>query len=374
MKILMGIPNPDARGGPLSCEPYLLEYFQTNDYTKVFPIVYGSHGGQKHIWRRVLDTVNMCRDMVKTAKKEKPDIIHINTAYDIKALLRDTFVVLYLKFANIRAKLFLKLHGTDVGLLSRHLVWKLTTLTLLRNIDGAGFLSTEEKNNFLATYPELKNKFYIVKNIVNSSRFQIKSDFRERCKISKQKTVFLFIARFIESKGILEVIKAFSVVKKKYTDTHLLLVGDGTMMKAAKELVATLELEKETTFTGYIDEIKTPEIYLGSNILVFPTVTEGFSMTIFNSAAAGLPIITSRIRAAADYLKEPDNCLWVEPKDCEMLIEKMSYLLNRPQVTEKMAKNNRKLSKQFSRESVGEEFLEIYTKMLVQGVSRYSRS
>ena len=367
MKILMGIPNPDAKGGLLACVPYLLEYFQTNGHAKVFTIVYGSHGRQKHIWRRILDTVNLSRDMVKMAKKDSPDIIHINTAYDINALLRDIFIVLYLKFIRIRAKLFLKFHGSNTALLSRNLGWKLITSLLLNNVNGVGVLSKEEKNNFSVAYPELKDKFYIVKNVVNSTRFQIKSDFRERHKISKQKTVFLFIARFIESKGILEVIKAFSVVKKRHTDTHLLLVGDGVMMKAAKELVATLKLEKETTFTGYIDEIKTPEIYLGSNILVFPTVTEGFSMTVFNSAAAGIPIITSKIRAAADYLKEPDNCLWVEPKDCEMLVEKMSYLLNRPQLAEKMAINNRKLTQQFSRERVGEEFLKIYTKMLVQG-------
>lgn len=364
----MGIPNPDAKGGLLSCVPYLLEYLQTNGRAKVFTIIYGSHGRQKHVWLRILDTVNLSRDMMKIAKKEVPDIIHINTSYDIKALLRDVFIVLYLRLVNIRAKLFLKFHGSDASLLSKNLKWKLITLILLRNIDGAGLLSTEEKNNFLAAFPELKDKFYIVKNVVNSSRFQIKSDFRERYKISKQKTVFLFIARFIESKGILEVIKAFSVVKKKYTDTHLLLVGDGTMMKASKELVALLKLEDETTFTGYVDEIETPEIYLGSDILVFPTATEGFSMTVFNSVAAGLSIITSRIRAVADYLKEPDNCLWTEPKDCEMLVDKMSYLLNHPQLTEKMAINNKKLAQQFSRERVGREFLKIYSKMLVQGV------
>ena len=46
-------------------------------------------------------------------------------------------------------------------------------------------------------------------------------------------------------------------------------------------------------------------------------------MVIFNAAAAGLPIITTRIRAAADYLKEPDNCLWVEPRSPDLLAGKI---------------------------------------------------
>lgn len=367
MKILMGVPNSDTRGGPPSHIPYLLEYFQANDYTKVFPVVYGSHGGQIHMWRRILDTANMCREMVRITKKENPDIIHINTAYDLKGLLRDVFVVLYLRIMRVRAKVFLKFHGSDVVLLSQWLTNRIT-LVLLKNTDGIGFLSTEEKEDFISEYPELEGKFYIVKNIVNASRFQITSNFRGRHKISSQVIVFLFIARFIKTRGILEVINAFFIVKERYANIHLLLVGDGEMMKPAKDLVAKLGLVKEVTFTGYVDEARTPEIYLGSDILVFPTVYEGFSMTIFNSAAAGLSIITSKIRAAADYLREPNNCLWIEPNDCKMLAEKMIYLINHPQLTEKITINNRKLAKQFSRERVGEEFLEIYTKMLVQGV------
>ena len=362
-RILVGIPNPDARGGLLSCEPYLLEYLKSKEHTKVSTVVYGSPRDQVSFWHRIINTARMSREMTRMAKSENYDIIHINTAYNVNGLLRDVFIVLLLKFTRIRAKLFLKFHGSNAVLLSGNLGWRLITLLLLNNVNGVGFLSKEERNNFLIVYPEQKEKFYIVKNVVNSIRFELKSNFREKHKISSQKTILLFIARFVESKGILQVIKAFSIVKKRFTGMHLLLVGDGEMMKAAKELVATLELEKDTTFTGYVEEIDTPEIYLGSDILVFPTVTEGFSMTIFNSAAAGLPIITSRIRAAADYLNEPDNCLWVEPKNCDMLIERMSYLLNHPQLAEKMKINNRKLAKQFSRKSVGEEFLNIYSKI-----------
>jgi len=36
-----------------------------------------------------------------------------------------------------------------------------------------------------------------------------------------------------------------------------------------------------------------------------PTEREGFSMTIFQALAAGLPILTTRVNAAADWLVEP---------------------------------------------------------------------
>jgi glycosyltransferase involved in cell wall biosynthesis len=100
-------------------------------------------------------------------------------------------------------------------------------------------------------------------------------------------------------------------------------------------------------------------------MLVFPTYHyEGFPMVIFNSVAAGVPIITTRIRAAADYLREPDNCLWVEPKNPAMLAEKIIYLLTHAEVRATMKRNNEKLAQAFTAEVVTREYMGIYEQLL----------
>ena len=80
--------------------------------------------------------------------------------------------------------------------------------------------------------------------------------------------------------------------------------------------------------------------------------------------AAGLPIITTRIRAARDYLKEPNNCLWVEPRQPEQLADRMAQLLDQPELRAAMSQNNRALATQFSARVVTPEYLAIYEQFI----------
>ena len=87
-------------------------------------------------------------------------------------------------------------------------------------------------------------------------------------------------------------------------------------------------------------------------------------MVIFKSVAAGLPVITTRIRAAADYLGEPDNCLWVAPRDPRMLAERITRLLDRPDERALMRRNNLELARRFTAAFVAPEYLEIYNQLV----------
>jgi glycosyltransferase involved in cell wall biosynthesis len=86
-------------------------------------------------------------------------------------------------------------------------------------------------------------------------------------------------------------------------------------------------------------------------------------MVIFKSIAAGLPVITTRIRAAADYLREPDNCLWTEPRNPRMLADKIAHLLDRPDARALMRRRNLELARRFAAPSVAPEYLEIYNRL-----------
>src|SRR4030095_15107957 len=110
--------------------------------------------------------------------------------------------------------------------------------------------------------------------------------------------------------------------------------------KDAEREVERLRLQKYVRFVGHVSEEEAKVFYANGTALLLPTYhCEGFPMTIFHAAAAGLPIITPGIRAAADYLHEPDNCLWVTPRRPNILADRIIDLLQNSELQRTMSDN-----------------------------------
>jgi glycosyltransferase involved in cell wall biosynthesis len=136
-------------------------------------------------------------------------------------------------------------------------------------------------------------------------------------------------------------------------------------MHEAKTEADRLHVQKHLRFPGFIPEAAMKKYYANSDVLVFPSWhPEGFSMAIFQSVAAGLSIVTTKIRAAADYLHEPDNCLWVEPENLAEVAKAILQLKNNDTLRKTMSDNNKRLSTMFSEEIIASEYMQTYNTLL----------
>ena len=86
-------------------------------------------------------------------------------------------------------------------------------------------------------------------------------------------------------------------------------------------------------------------------------------MVIWHSLACGLPIVTTRIRAAADWLEEGRHGLFVPPRDPEELARAVVKLLDDAELRTKMRRNGPILARQFDRSLVAREYLSLYESM-----------
>lgn len=178
-------------------------------------------------------------------------------------------------------------------------------------------------------------------------------------------TKIIFASRFIPTKGVLDVIIAASYINRK--DFKIILYGNGILFKKAQTMITSLNLQNCVGLKGKIGLSELIKEYSNSDIFLFPSYhLEGFPMAFFYALACSLPIISTRIRPIPDFLSEPANCLWAEPKNSKMLAEKIIYLIEHPEIREKMSRNNRELAKQFTVEKISEEFLYIYRRLLSQ--------
>ena len=356
------MPQEGSQGGPAACEPPFIEELRRLGL-EVKEEVYAYADTQPGLFRRISRVRKTSRRFRDLVRRGKFDLVHLNTSFDTRALLRDAIVVQCLPAT--KAKLFLKFHGSNAGLLkTANPLLRALGSSLLSRADGIGVLSSEERDNFLnAGVPQ--RKLFVIKNVVKSASINSDPTFRAHLDLPENLPLLLFIGRFIEAKGLLDVIRACKVLRDGDRKFMLLCVGDGPARRDAEAEVARLSLQSSVRFFGYIPEEQASAFYANSTILLFPTYHyEGFPMVIFNAAAAGLPIITTRIRAAADYLNEPANCLWVEPRKPELLAEKVNSLLDNSQLTASMSANNKELVQRFSAEVVTREYLQAYEQIV----------
>jgi glycosyltransferase involved in cell wall biosynthesis len=141
-------------------------------------------------------------------------------------------------------------------------------------------------------------------------------------------------------------------------------IGDGETRKDAESLVEKYALENEFVFTGYIPEQEVTAHFFERDILLFPTgYGEGFPNVFFKAVAVGMPIVSTKFRAARDFLEEEKNYLACtsEPKS---IAENIIELIENKSLREQMSKNNFEFGKSLLPENIAKEFLELYANII----------
>ncbi|MCJ8211009.1 glycosyltransferase family 4 protein [Mucilaginibacter sp. RS28] len=285
----------------------------------------------------------------------KPDVIYLNSRVERLAGMRDWLTIRIVRsLYPFKTRFVIKSHGSDLDVLRDQTsrFGKCILPYLKRKVSGWLFLSSEEKQLVVNEGLLPAAKVFVTKNIVRPEQFVKDADFKKNNSIPDDHQVLLFAGRLIAEKGVFEVVNAFSKIKDS-VNAVLMIVGWGPEEDALKQLVASEHLEDRIKFTGFIQEQEMNSYYANCDVLVFPTYfPEGFPMVLFNAIASGMPVITTRQRASADYLTQPENCLWVEPKDVDGVSKAIRMLLSSEQLQAGMKKNNQEKGKLFTKKEV----------------------
>ena len=292
----------------------------------------------------------------RLARRERPHLVHFDSAFDRRALLRDSGYALLAR--ALGQPVFFKFHGSDPSLVhTRSPLWRALTRFVLGTAAGVGVLSTAERTALVKEGADAA-KISVMKNVVPWRRFRSgPAPLRDRSRL-------LFIARLVSTKGLGDAIRAVALLAGEGRAVTLDVVGDGPERAPCAALARALGVGAAVRFLGYVPELETVDHYRTAGMLVFPTEREGFSMTIFQALAAGLPILTTRVNAAADWLVEPDHVLWIPPHDPKAVAGKIAWLLDHPEAADRMSALGPARAELFDEETLAREVIDLYTSVL----------
>lgn len=190
-------------------------------------------------------------------------------------------------------------------------------------------LSEKAAETFRARgFPEQK-LFYLPRG-VDADRFKPRSE-----PDGRMPPVFrvIFSGALIERKGIHHLLEAWH--RLNLPNAELWLIG--SIHAEAKPHLEKFWRDNVKTF-GFVRD---PENYLNQGtIYVFPSRLEGSAKTVYEAAACGLPIITTR--EAGDVVRNDIEGIIVEPGDVDAIAAAIENLYRHPEIVERMGAASRK--------------------------------
>ena len=175
----------------------------------------------------------------------------------------------------------------------------------------------------------------------------------------------LYFGRIEHEKGIDILLKSFANVHQKFPSLKLHLIGEGNYLDYSKKLSKELNINSRTIFCGWKEKQEIQKIMSGCDLCVLPSRIESFGLTIAESMAAGIPVISTTAGAIPEIMKDGETGLLVPPDDIEALKIAIIYALeNRDKMQSRAKAAQEKVKKIFSWDSAAKKHIEIYKSLL----------
>jgi glycosyltransferase involved in cell wall biosynthesis len=188
-------------------------------------------------------------------------------------------------------------------------------------------------------------------------------DIRKQYKIPLDNKLILYVGRLSEQKGVIELIKAFKMLKRK--KTTLLVVGSAMFnTDIHNEYEKSLAIEAsgiDVIFTGHVMNSLLTSYYKSADVAVFPSLRdEAAGMTILEAITCKVPVITTNIGGIPEYVNgNVVTILDVNDDIIESLSENLTYILDNDVWAKQRALKAYELSLSYSSKIYYEDFINI---------------
>jgi glycosyltransferase involved in cell wall biosynthesis len=178
------------------------------------------------------------------------------------------------------------------------------------------------------------------------------------------KRVVGMVARLEPEKGHRYFLEAAAQVLNEHPDVLFLIVGAGSLADSLPKLAASLGISDKIVFTGYRKNVA--KLINMMDILVIPSLTEAFGITMVEGMCLGKPCVASAVGGLTEIAgADGDVAFLVPPGDAESLASKIRYLLENPETARVMGKQGAKIAAaKFSAEKMTDEITELYYRLL----------
>lgn len=179
-------------------------------------------------------------------------------------------------------------------------------------------------------------------------------------KYQNDKFNILFVGRIEKRKGLIYLLKAFKILKKRFLNLRLIVVGEGVLKKESENWVKENNL-KDVVFEGKVEGRKLSSYYTSADLFVAPaTHGESFGIILLEAMASGCPVVAFANEGYKRVLKGKGSKFLVRPRDWRGLVQKIEILIKNKNSRAEMRNWGIAEAQKYSWSIIADQILDFY--------------
>jgi glycosyltransferase involved in cell wall biosynthesis len=296
---------------------------------------------------------------VRLARRWQPDVVHLHTAWlwHVAAAIREQSGVPFVFTVHSLDRVEYE-HGI--------FLWSWETQEAAINAADRVIALSRSESELMAEYcPAIRQRIRIVGNGIDD--VPITRRFLGDCS-SAQGPVVLYCGRFVNRKGIRELLGAIPYVLERAPNTMFVFIGGyggGAEIERAWLADSLLPYRRQVQFTGWLTPEEVDRGYRAADILVVPSWYEPFGMVILEGMLHGLAVAASSVGGPAEILDHERTGVLFPAKDTVALGEAIVKLIRDPELRHRVAKSAaREVRKKWLWPKIVRKMYAVYSELL----------
>jgi glycosyltransferase involved in cell wall biosynthesis len=325
----------------------------------------------KHENIRAITIPNLARDinifsewkvffnLLKVLKKEKPDVVHLNSS-KIGGL--GAFAC---RVAGVK-KIVFTAHGwaykEDRNFISKKVIWFFSWLTVVFSHKTIVVSGDDFK---IAPKLFVSRKIIMIHNGISEIQFEDRTTARKsltrrlNLRVSDNTVWIGTISELHKNKGLTFAIHAVHNLVKKGYNISFFIISEGEERFALEQFIQKLELENSVFLLGYID--KAQELLQAFDIFTLTSIKEGLPYALLLAGSAKLPVVATKVGGIPEIIENRKSGRLVRAKNSHDIENAISDIIDFKKDAVEYGNNLKtKVERDFTLEQMVAETVAIY--------------
>ncbi len=282
-------------------------------------------------------------------KKYKIDIIHAHTSHAHSLAVLSTFFHSAPKIVVSRRVSF----PPAKNIFSR---WKYNRADIILPVSY--YVARILKENGI---PE--EKIHVVRSSIDLSHINVSPYKKSDIAIDENKKILINAGALVPHKDHFTLLKAYSIIRKSFPDTVLLIAGSGPLQNEIQEEICKLNISQDVKLLGHRKDV--PQLIKTSDLYISSSWSEGLGTSVLEALACEKPVVATEAGGVSEMVINRETGILVPNRNPQLLAEAIIYMLSHPEEATTMARKGRKhVEDNFTVERMVRETISVYQKLI----------